>query len=53
MDENAPTAAIEKMNELAENPEQYEEERVKVFNFFKTYFDSNVIFERIMEAVNE
>ncbi len=53
MDENAPEEAIKIMNRLSENKELYDAEREKVFNFFKRYFDSKVIFERIMEVVNE
>lgn len=53
MDENNPTSAIEKMNELSDDKSLYDIERDKVYNFFKTYFDSSVIFSKIMEVVND
>ena len=53
MDENNPMPAIEKMNLLADDFNLYNHERDKVYNFFKTYFDSNVIFNKIMEVVND
>lgn len=52
LDENNPTEAIERMNELSSNKELYDKEREKVYNFFKNYFDAKIIFDRITEEIN-
>lgn len=53
MDENNPVEALKQMNELSDNKSLYEQERLKVYDFFKRHFDSNVIFSKIMEKVDE
>lgn len=53
MDENNPVDALNLMDRLSDDKDFYEEFRSKGFSFFKTYFDSSVIFDKIMEAVNE
>lgn len=53
MDENNVDDALNLMDELSNNKGLYEDYRCKAFNFFKTHFDSRVIFEKIMEKTNE
>ena len=53
MDENDPTEALNLMDKLADDKELYEDFRSKSLSFFETHFDSKVIFEKIMEKVNE
>lgn len=53
MDENDPTEALNLMDRLSEDKTAYEDFREKAFNFFKSHFDSRVIFNKIMEGANE
>ena len=53
MDENNPLDAIEEMNKLSIDSVEYENRRNKVLEFGKKYFDSDVIFTKLMEALND
>lgn len=53
MDENNPHDAIEEMNKLSIDSIEYENRRNKVLEFGKKYFDSDVIFTKLMEALND
>lgn len=53
MDEQDPSSALEEMDRLADDKNAYENQRIKVYDFFKRYFDSSVIFDKLMEKTNE
>lgn len=53
LDENNPTDAIQLMNKLADNPEQYDEWRNKAFNFYKKYYDVKNIYSIMLKNILE
>ena len=52
VDDNDPKSAIELMNKLSEDNVLYDMMRNKAFDFYKTYFDSDVIFSQIINIIN-
>lgn len=52
IDEDNPLEAVELMNKLADNEEQYELYRNNAYKFYKSIFDNSVILPQLLELIN-
>jgi hypothetical protein len=52
VDEDNPSEAVELMNKLANDEEQYELYRNNAYKFYKSIFDNSVILPQLLELIN-
>lgn len=52
IDEDNPLEAVELMNKLADNEEQYDLYRNNAYKFYKSIFDNSVILPQLLELIN-